>query len=471
LKVVLMIGLATHVAGQTQDACAEGASCPAQEMETTSEMLQVEKAMTDSPATTNLMQMKTIVAHRDEKEGPDEKEEAEFAEDVSEETKAWAATQDWRILTRMLNNLTVSEKERDGFFSRSKIFFKEPIAEETSADFCWKHSYNRGTSKVPSDCPAGTKKGEAASFLPICYQDKTVFKKCPAAYKDHGFICRAEMYGRGWGFFSETKCKASKEGKEVGGECGKFGFMYYPKCKAGWEPLGPICKPKGINKAKCVQDLGTGSTSIMGAACSNPMDLSALKPAYPNCPAGLELDTALCWPKCDAGYSGLSKICFQAKGTGDQAYSCGAGLAKDKLTCATVTGDQIFTVFKCVTNLATMGASAGAFKGVDAVVSVVSNIEVQYTNVMNGLAAIESAKAGDYKGAAAAGVDVVTGAIFGKTVVGPIKNLMTEDPLDSTTVIRESASILANWDPTGVAQAIRAFTWKVCPHTERPKAR
>jgi len=465
LKVVLMIGLATHASGQTQDTCAEGASCPAQEMETTSEVLQVEKAMTDSHASTNLMQMKTIVAHRDEKEGPDEKEETEFADDVSEETKAWAATQDWRILIRMLTNLTVSEEERDGFFSRSKIFFKEPLDEKTGADFCWKHSYNRGTSKMPVDCPAGTKKGEAASFLPICYKEHGVFKKCPAGYKDHGFICRAELYGRGFGFFSEAKCKASAEGKKVGGICGKFAMMHYPKCKDGWESFGPICKPKGLNKAKCEKDVGPGSSDLVGAACTNPMDLTALVPKYPDCPAGLMLDTGLCWPKCKAGYSGLSKLCFQSEGTGDVAYSCGAGLAKDKLTCATVTGDQIFTVFKCVTNIATCGASAGAFAGVESVVKVVSQIEVQYTNAMNGLAAVESAQAGDYKGAAAAGIDVVTNAVFGKTVVGPIKNLMTEDPLDSITVIRESANILANWDPTGAAQAIRAFTWKVCPHT------
>lgn len=422
--------------------------------------------MSDSGATTNLMQMKAKVSShyhdaKDDKEGS----ASRYEDDVTEESKAWAESNDVKILIRMMHNQTVTDEEREGFFARSKIFFKEPLGEDKVHDFCWKHAYNRGKGTVPKACPSGTKKGDATSWLPICYQDKAATKACPKEYKDHGLICRGEMYGRGFGFLSEANCKKSPAGKELG--CEKFGgVIHYAKCKAGFAALGPVCKPKGIDAAKCKKDCGAGSKVLGGIACTKEVDFAALKPAYPDCPADQVMDTAMCWPKCKDGYSGLSKLCWQ-KPHGEHPEGCFAGLAKSKLVCATVTGDQVFTVFKCVTNLATAGVSDAAFKATEwgAIAGKVGEIEAGYTSVMNALAAVESADIGDTGSAAAAAIDAVTAqsAIWGKTVVSPLKALM-EDDADSLTIIRESASFIANWEPTGVAQAIRAFTWPICDH-------
>lgn len=111
-------------------------------------------------------------------------------------------------------------------------------------------------------------------------------KPCAPNERDDGTSCWIDTVGRGSGYawqFGDSlnddgmisRCEADN-GK---GNCEKYGLMYYPKCKAGYEAVGCcLCQPKG--------GPGITKTAFDRYLCKDDEDLSG----------------ALCYPKCKTGY-------------------------------------------------------------------------------------------------------------------------------------------------------------------------
>jgi hypothetical protein len=405
------------------------------------------KTMADADAT-NLMQMKAKVSRH--------------SVDDEEELEAWRAPREEEEDTEVLHDMFfqkdllliarkqageyVSEEEMDAFFARSKIFFKEPLSKEKAGDFCWKDTEGRGIGKVPKDCPSGTEKGQFATWLPICYKKGNAMSPCKEGWRNDGLYCRLPEYGRGVGFFTQSGC----EGKHGKGGCEKWGLIQYPKCKSGYTYFGCcICQPTGMTKANCVKLYGAGSYLIAGSSCYRTIDWSKLNPVYAECSGDTpERDAGLCYKKCKKGFTGVGPVCW-AQPTG-KAVNCGMGIAKSSKTCVDVISDQVFSVAKLTLNLATLGTSAPA---VAAVTKVVETAEVAWSTALDAYNQLEEEDA-------VGQIDMATRLIAGKTYLGGLKEVA--EAKTAADAIRGAAKFGSQFDPTGVAQVVGAYTYDKC---------
>ncbi|WP_375744444.1 metallophosphoesterase [Corallococcus interemptor] len=174
---------------------------------------------------------------------------------------------------------------------------------------------------------------------PVCWAD------CPDGYKDDGALCRKaaiiipkDSYGRGAG--SVFGCGDNQE--QDGGLC-------YPKCKSGYNGVGPVCWqkcPDGYKDdgALCRRDAKIKSADTSRCSALDKCGLTFDK-GCSRCPSGYkndgctcrrdvhifaksshgrgagspihtcgddeEKDGALCYPKCKASYHGVGPVCWQ----------------------------------------------------------------------------------------------------------------------------------------------------------------
>ena len=170
-------------------------------------------------------------------------------------------------------------------------------------------------------CPAGTEQDGQLCY-PLCEAGFTgngpvCYRNCPAGYTDDGALCRLNAhifakasYGRGGG--TGLICAANQEAQ--GGLC-------YPKCIATHYGVGPVCWqrcPAGYadHGATCFRHIfDFFGKNTYGRGAGGPVTV---------CPAGLERNGALCYPRCAAGFVGNGPVCFQR---------CPAGYRDDGATC------------------------------------------------------------------------------------------------------------------------------------------
>ncbi len=120
------------------------------------------------------------------------------------------------------------------------------LSDSNSTDVCWKDSYGRGVGKPIHACKDGLEKSGALCYPqcknasptyygvgPVCWQH------CRDGYIDEGALCRKDgsiityakdSYGRGAGI--PLQC-ADDEDEDAA--------LCYPKCKAGYYGVGPVC--------------------------------------------------------------------------------------------------------------------------------------------------------------------------------------------------------------------------------------
>ncbi len=170
-------------------------------------------------------------------------------------------------------------------------------------------------------CPAGTEQDGQLCY-PLCEAGFTgigpvCYKNCPAGYTDDGALCRLNAhifakasYGRGGG--TGLVCAANQEAQ--GGLC-------YPRCIASHYGVGPVCWqrcPAGYadHGATCFRHIfDFFGKNTYGRGAGAPVSV---------CPAGLERNGALCYPRCAAGFVGNGPVCFQR---------CPAGYKDDGALC------------------------------------------------------------------------------------------------------------------------------------------
>ena len=157
-------------------------------------------------------------------------------------------------------------------------------------------------------CPSGTEQNGQLCY-PLCEAGFTgdgpvCYRNCPAGYTDDGALCRKDAhifakasYGRGGG--TGLICATNQEAQ--GGLC-------YPKCIASHYGVGPVCWqrcPAGYadHGATCFRHIfDFFGKNTYGRGAGGPVTV---------CPAGLERNGALCYPRCAAGFVGNGPVCFQ----------------------------------------------------------------------------------------------------------------------------------------------------------------
>ncbi|MCE7988580.1 MAG: tandem-95 repeat protein [Caldilinea sp. CFX5] len=157
-------------------------------------------------------------------------------------------------------------------------------------------------------CPPGTEQSGELCY-PLCQHGFTgngpvCDLKCPSGYIDDGSTCRRDAifffkpsYGRGAG--SPMVCAANQEAQ--GGLC-------YPRCAPTHYGVGPVCWERckagytdhGATCFKHLFDWYGKNTYGRGAGVG-----------VSTCPAGMERNGALCYPKCRAGFYGEGPVCYQ----------------------------------------------------------------------------------------------------------------------------------------------------------------
>ena len=154
---------------------------------------------------------------------------------------------------------------------------------------------------------------------PVCWE------RCPEGYTDDGAFCRKDaiieakdIYGRGVG----TPLTCSENEEYDAGLC-------YPKCPEGQTGIGPLCYktcPDGFTDdgLLCRKDAEIINKESYGRGAGSTM----------TCASNEDWDGLLCYPKCDAGYSGAGPVCWQdcPSGYTDTGLFCrknGTTFAKD----------------------------------------------------------------------------------------------------------------------------------------------
>jgi len=415
---------------------------------------------------TNLMQVKSQISRHGQVETEDQLDAwqvKESKDDIEVDIKDLAVHKDFLILARKIAGQHVSEEEMDGFFNRSKMFFKEPLSAERGAEYCWKQTQIRGAGSPPSGCPADKEKGQFASWLPICYKKGQAMKPCPAGWRNDGLYCRLPEYGRGMGHFTENACKNSARAKKTGKGCYQpksSPLMWYPVCADGFHSFGCcICRPTTVTDDTCKKEFGATSHRIVGSSCYRTIDWTTLTPSYAECGDDKpNLDAGLCYVACsDSSFKGVGPVCWQ-QATGG-AVSCGMALAKSEKVCTDATADQIFGISKLALNLATLG---GAAPLVAAVSETITGVETAYSTLSDAIGQLGE-MAAEKPADPATAIDMVTRLEAGATYLGGLKEVAEAE--SAADAIRGAAKFASNFDPTGIAQVVGAFTYEKCPGT------
>lgn len=276
------------------------------------------------------------------------------------ETTATTETRSAPAETSRPSPLTINEMEH----------VMQWISIKTSAarlPFCWRQSVGRTAGK-PMICQPGYNEETAG----LCYKpcgtgEKGIatfcYKSCPSGFRDDGLYCgKPESYGRGAGYpwqigdkpfdLDAARARCSKDNPQG---CEQNGAIIYPKCKPNFHAAGSnICSP----------DCPQGWEDI-GVSCKKPNYARDVKPLT-DCPAGLEKDGALCYPKCQNDYTGVGPVCWQ-NCPSQQNVDCGAGCATTKGQCAkavfTMTSAPIIAAVKIAALIVTFGGSSAATGG------------------------------------------------------------------------------------------------------------
>ena len=129
------------------------------------------------------------------------------------------------------------------------------VVEASATDFCWRDSYGRGVGKIPKGgCGCGPGQDHIGA---LCY-DKCLkgmkrygfdcHSVCPPGFKNQGLFCRKAEYGRGVGVAwrpGDTKKNQHQrkrcEARFGAGKCERSGAIWYQKCRAGFNGVGPAC--------------------------------------------------------------------------------------------------------------------------------------------------------------------------------------------------------------------------------------
>ena len=250
-------------------------------------------------------------------------------------------------------------------------------------------------------------------------QSEAEFNKEVEIYRNaQDKFCWKNSYGRGVGLIPKD-CGSEKEYDA--------GLCYKP-CRSGYKGVGPVCWdfPKSYGR-------GVGT---IPKSCQNSK----------------QYDAGLCYPYCKDTFYGVGPVCWKTC-TGSTPVNCGAACGSSAGACARAIFNMVKSVLNMIKDLAKLIFSSGA----------------------------SLAKIGQDKGTALqAGFDLAKLFIKKGYTKAAYINLMTKEAqkigvsinVNTLEMLFEKASIrdlirleleiIAQTDPTGIANVILAFLQDVC---------
>jgi hypothetical protein len=267
-----------------------------------------------------------------------------------------------------------------------------PSTMAADATGCWKQTKTIGVGKVPN-CAPGQDKDAGLCYKkcdagfhgvgPVCWG------KCNEGYHDDGATCRRDAhifgkgsYGRGAGYALWDKGKCEK----AHGSCEKYGAIWYPKCKDGYDNVGCcVCRqktcPSGYHDdgATCRRDV-----HIYG----KPSKGRGVGTVPKTCPADIpHFQAGLCYKQCPAGYKGYGPVCWKrctynniiAKAGGaNMPTECGAACSPSSQACATFTQQLVAAGLKIASDIVIAIAAEDPEKLTDIPDQVQKYLDVPY---------------------------------------------------------------------------------------------
>jgi hypothetical protein len=299
------------------------------------------------------------------------------------------------------------------FFLATIAFAADSTVKE---DFYWKNSYTRDAGLCYPACRTGYK-----GVGPVCWQEEA-------------------SYGRGVGTIPSLRSGCGDKEKDAG--------LCYPVCRTGYKGVGPVCYRNGADS------YGRGAGTPLISVCET----------------GKEADAGLCYQTCKADYKGIGPVCWGNTPTG--YVDCAAGFAKDKTTCATVTGNQVAAVgiFVGTTVVPEARAAIKAGKAAeeaekaksvfDALKPMTKKMEEVFSKLKKGVAG-DGTMIGDLRNAwkELSEADklklklAVKLALAGKSVA--------DGQVNEIDLLRDAANIASILDPTGLLSVAAAYTYPV----------
>lgn len=222
-------------------------------------------------------------------------------------------------------------------FSLIFLSFQPNVSFAHDGSFYWKDSYGRGVGTIPKlRCEEGTQ-----NIASLCY------KKCRNGYDNHGVTCNAHTYERGAGSAIPSWYKNERTRVRTHQYKDRNGVLHW---RHGWAitPTFVIeCKPGTVNYGGlCYAPCRAGYKGSYSNCISNVSPSSygngVGKALKEYCEDGKVNDAGLCYDKCRYGTTGSGPVCWGKPPSGYE--SCGAGFAKNKLTCSTVIAGQTTSV-------------------------------------------------------------------------------------------------------------------------------
>ena len=275
-----------------------------------------------------------------------------------------------------------------------------------------------------------------------------MFVASPAlALDDNRFKTEANIYAG----LDEKFCWKTTYGRGVGtipSSCGgkqNDAGLCYPYCKTNFYGVGPVCWqqcPAGWanHPASCYKDIITWyfKESYGRGVGTIPSDCS-----------GKQNDAGLCYPYCNQGFYGVGPVCWRSCG-GDTPTDCGAACATNAGTCVKKIFNMVETVFTMIKNIVEIVVSSGGSAAMSGNVKKTfeNGLKIATDFKKNGLSRqsfIDFMKKKGFKiGKNVA--EVTIGAIFDNA----------DKPLEI------ALSVLEKFDPIGLVDVIRAFTFDLC---------
>lgn len=320
--------------------------------------------------------------------------------------------------------------------------------------------------------------------------------------------CYKESYGRGVGT-PVSVCSSNKD---------KNGWLCYPKCKTGYNGVGPVCWQKcpsnyidtgafcHINKpltksgkwkcswrlfGRCMMKRLTCPRGYVKAglfcALKTPSvpsgynglsGLDLVKKSYGRgvgspmiCAAGKQYDAGLCYKSCKSGHNGVGPICWMTcPGTKTE---CGAGCADSGISCITNTAQMVISPVMLALNIASAGGTSSmtnwfpqivtACKIGAATVKLGETVELWVTEYSKNFAKLTTPEIAAALHTGCRGHAEAEEWLKRQYALQAL-SLMLEKDLGDTG--KNTLSMVSNFDPTGVTGVVSAYLHPICRYTQ-----
>ncbi|MDD5210418.1 MAG: hypothetical protein PHV36_13580 [Elusimicrobiales bacterium] len=320
--------------------------------------------------------------------------------------------------------------------------------------YCYKDSYGRGAGAPLSSCPSDKDKSGLLCYPkckngydgagPVCWQ------KCPSGYFSTGAYCHINK--------PLTKKGTWKCSWKVGKTC----MMKKLTCPGGYAKAGLFCAlkapavpagykgPSGLDLAKASYGRGAGS----------PMD----------CKAGQQEDAGLCYKPCESGFSGVGPVCWMNCPKGKT--NCGAGCADSKVSCVSNTAQMVVSPVTLAMNIASAGTvSAVAYPAVKAAFYAGSSandtrksVEVWVNRYSEDFAQLTTPGIAAALAAGCRGHAAAEKWLKEQYALQSLSLMLAKDIGDTA---KNTLATVSNFEPTGVAGVISAYSHPVCVEDEK----